>query len=273
LIVPFKTITKIKAMNKPQFLPAIILAITVLTSCEDIWEHNIEGNGNRISQVRTLPTFNRIEVNGEFEVQVDTGALSGVTVEADENLQDFIITHVSGDKLVIEARNGDHLMPAHQIEMTVTTPAISSLELNGSGYVYSYGMNADEFSMRLAGSGQLECFGALANAVNCELEGSGNISYNGSSENMSAQIEGSGEIRLVGSAINTDYKVIGSGRIRSSQLNTNVCISYISGSGIIDAQVDHALDVTIIGSGVVNYYGNPTITSYISGSGKIIRKE
>jgi len=60
--------------------------------------------------------------------------------------------------------------------------------------------------------------------------------------------------------------------MRASQLNTDVCVAYFSGSVIIDTDVNNTLDVTIIGSGVVNYFGNPVITSDISGSGKIVRQ-
>jgi hypothetical protein len=47
---------------------------------------------------------------------------------------------------------------------------------------------------------------------------------------------------------------------------------YISGSGLADTRVQDTLDVTIIGSGIVYYTGNPNIESYISGSGKIVER-
>jgi len=122
-----------------------------------MWNHCTEGNGHQSVETRTLPEFTRIEINGDFKVQVDTGSPSFVLVEADENLQDLIVTHVSGDKLVIESRNGDCLNPSHPIEISITTPSVNSIELNGSGYVYFYGLNAEDLVLRLSGSGQIEC--------------------------------------------------------------------------------------------------------------------
>jgi hypothetical protein len=259
-------------MNKLKFLPGIFLSCALITSCDEMWHHCIEGNGHASTESRTLPAFTRIQVNGDFKVQVSIDSASVAIVEADENLQDLIVTHVSGDKLVIETRNGDCLNSSHPIEISVVTPSVNIIDLNGSGNVYCYGLNAEELALSLSGSGQLQCTQIKANSATLDLEGSGNIDCEADVKNLSSKIEGSGEIRINGSALNSDFKVIGSGHQRASDLNTDVCTAYISGSGIIDTDVNNSLDVTIIGSGIVNYFGNPVITSYISGSGKIVKQ-
>jgi hypothetical protein len=259
-------------MNKLIFIPGIILAFALITSCDEIWHHCIEGNGKPSTETRTLPAFTRIQVNGDFKVQVSIDLASVATVEADENLQDLIVTHVSGDKLVIESRNGDCLNPSHPIEIAVVTPSVNNIELNGSGNVYCYGLSSEELILKLSGSGEINCTQIKSSSAMLDLEGSGKIDCAADVENLSSQIEGSGEIKIIGSALYSEFKVIGSGHQRASQLNTDVCIAYISGSGIIDTDVNNSLDVTIIGSGIVNYFGNPVITSYISGSGKIVKQ-
>jgi hypothetical protein len=75
-----------------------------------------------------------------------------------------------------------------------------------------------------------------------------------------------------GESISGDHKIIGSGSINAAQLNSDVAIVYISGSGVVDVDVNNALDVTIIGSGKVYYTGNPTVEDYISGSGEVIER-
>ncbi len=127
-------------------------------------------------------------------------------------------------------------------------------------------------TLRLSGSGQIECTQIEAISAVLDFEGSGNIDCAVDVEDLSSKIEGSGDINIDGSALNSELQVIGSGRQRAGQLNTDVCTAYISGSGIIDTDVNNSLDVTIIGSGTVNYFGNPVITSYISGSGKIVKQ-
>ncbi len=259
-------------MNKLIFIPGIILACAWITSCDEVWHHCVEGNGHPSTETRTLTAFTRIQVNGDFKVQVSIDTASVAIVTSDENLQDLIVTHVSGDKLVIESRNGDCLNPSHPIEIRVVTPLVNNIELNGSGNVYCYGLNAEEIILTLSGSGEINCAQINASSAILDLVGSGKIDCAADVENLSSQIEGSGEIEIIGSALNSEFKVIGSGHQRAGQLNTDVCIAYISGSGIIDTDVNNSLDVTIIGSGIVNYFGNPVITSNISGSGKIVKQ-
>ena len=259
-------------MNKLIFMPGIVVGFTLIASCEDMWNHCIEGNGRHSTETRTLPVFERIQINGDFKVRVDTGTGCLAVIEADENLQDRIVTNISGDKLVIESKNGDCLNPSDPIEITVTVPFVNSIELYGSGYVFCNDLKVENLTLRVSGSGQIECAQIEAVSAVLDIEGSGNIDCVVDVEDLSSKIEGSGDINIDGSAVNSELQIIGSGHQRAGQLNTDVCTAYISGSGIIDTHVNNTLDVTIIGSGTVNYSGNPVITSHISGSGKIVKQ-
>jgi hypothetical protein len=259
-------------MNKWKFIPGIILACALITSCEEMWNHCTEGNGHTSTDTRTLPAFSQIEVNGDFKVRVDTDAITVAIVKADDNLQDLIQTYVVGDKLVIESRHGDCLNSSHPIEISVTAPTVNNIELNGSGRVYCYGLNVDALILKLSGSGEMDLTQIKAGSATLDLEGSGNIDFSADVENILSRIEGSGDITINGTAISSEFRVIGSGHVRAGGINTDVCTAYISGSGVIDTDVNNSLDVTIIGSGVVNYFGNPVITSNISGSGKIVKQ-
>jgi hypothetical protein len=259
-------------MNTHKIIPGIIMACALTASCDEIWHHCIEGNGHTTTETRDLPAFTRIQVNGDFKVRVDTDTSSAAIVKADNNLQDLIRTYVAGDKLVIESRNGDCLNSSHPVEISVSAPIINYIELNGSGRVYCDGLNAENLVLRLSGSGEMDLSRVKAVSAELDLEGSGNIDCGADVENLSSQIEGSGEISINGSALNSEFRVIGSGHLRAGELNTDVCSAYISGSGKIDTDVNNTLDVTIMGSGIVNYTGDPEITSNISGSGKIVRQ-
>jgi len=271
-VIMNKTQKLMKTYRKAYFLPGILLTGILFSSCEDIWNRCVDGNGTRASETRDMEAFERIQVNGDFEVQIDTGRESSVVIEADENLLDLIVTHVSGGQLIIETRNNDCVRPSRPIEITVTTPSVNNIHLTGSGYVYCYGLKTDELAISLEGSGQVECYETEASSASVDLQGSGFIICSLYTENLAAQLEGSGEIKLTGESVNSDLKITGSGRIKADQVITDVCYAYISGSGRIDTRVNSVLDITIIGSGIVYYWGNPTVESYISGSGKAIHQ-
>jgi len=243
-----------------------------VTSCEDILNHCVDGNGNREIDLRMLESFEEIQINGDFEINIDTSQVTSARVEADNNLMDLVVTHVTGNRLIIESKNGHCLRPSQTIEINVTCPYVNVIHLNGSGFVDCFGLQTEELEIRVSGSGQVTCNDVECNTADYELEGSGSILSSLVTENITAEVEGSGEIRLSGLSLNSDLKIIGSGQINADKLTANVCVAYISGSGIIESYVNNALDVTIIGSGIVYYEGNPVVESYISGSGKVIRQ-
>jgi hypothetical protein len=253
-------------------LPGIFFSLIFFISCEDLWNHCVDGNGTRMFETRQLESFDQIQISGDFDVQIDTGRESSVVVETDENLLDLVVTHVSGNKLIIETRDDHCLNPSRPIEITINTPTASEIILEGSGYINCYGLRTEELTIELDGSGQIECYEVEATSVTIDLQGSGMISSSLTTGNLEAQLEGSGEIRLNGASVSSDLKITGSGHIRADQVDTDVCVAYISGSGQINTLVNNALDVTIIGSGLVYYKGNPTVDSYVSGSGKVIHQ-
>jgi hypothetical protein len=251
---------------------ALLLTCLLFTACDDIWDRNIDGNGNRDIETRSLESYSSVEISGDFEVQIDIGASSKAVIETDENLMQYIITHVSGNKLIIEIRDDVNLRPSRPIEVTVTTPAVDQIELNGSGYVYCYGIETEELSVRLSGSGQIELYNIVASSAEMELNGSGFIRGELYVENLTTKIEGSGEIKAEGTSVNTNHIIIGSGRINADEVIAEVSTVCITGSGITDTYASEALDVTIIGSGIVYYEGNADLDSNISGSGKVIKR-
>jgi hypothetical protein len=261
-----------KTFKHKLLLPVLMMTGFLYTSCEEMWDRCVDGNGDRRIENRTLQSFSRVEVNGDFEVQIDTGYGPSASIEADENLMDLIVTHVSGNKLIIETRNGACIKPSNPIEITIGTETLEEISLNGSGFVYCYGLNTEDLSLNLAGSGQIDCNNAVALSADIQLEGSGSIKCDVVSENLTTKLEGSGEIRLSGDCLSADHTIIGSGKIKAGQVTSNVCVVYISGSGITETHVNTSLDVTIIGSGIVYYTGNPTLSTFISGSGKVIER-
>jgi hypothetical protein len=250
----------------------LLFAALGLTSCEDIWNHCVDGNGHRSNVTRTMGSFNEVVVNGEFEVQIDTGRASSVFIDGDENLLDLVVTHVSGNQLFIETEDHTCLQPTHPIVVTVTTSELRGIHLNGSGKVNCSGLQTDELSLYLDGSGEVTCHETKAFAVFMVIQGSGYIQCSMATENLTANLEGSGEIGLNGVAINAEYNISGSGRIQGGEMITDTCSCNISGSGRIDTRVNNLLNVTITGSGMVYYFGNPVVESYISGSGKVIHQ-
>lgn len=125
----------IAALTKTAFLLATFL---LFTSCR----HNInfgegkKGSGNVIEQTRTITEdFKFIEVSTGVEVLVEQSDNRSVVVEADDNLQDIIITKVENGVLYIKSNDG--FDTEYTPTVTVKMPVISGLSTNSASSLKS----------------------------------------------------------------------------------------------------------------------------------------
>lgn len=63
----------------------------------------IEGDGNIVTQQRTLESFDKIRVSDHFTVVFTQDNIQSVIVSADANLIDLVLTRVDNDVLIIES--------------------------------------------------------------------------------------------------------------------------------------------------------------------------
>lgn len=233
--------------------PVIFLAVLIfilLNSCERPF--CIEGNNIFAVEERPTGYFTGIELDGYFDVYVNYDTVTSVTVEGDENLLKFITTYTKGNTLEIGTSSRRCLDSWHPIVITVNTPSLDHIILEGSG--------------------NIDCSYFNIPYLDVILDGSGYVYVDVDCDELNADIEGSGEIRLVGSCFTSYMKIDGSGRIRAFDFESEECYVDIYGSGDVYVFVWDILDVYIDGSGIVYYEGNPVIRQRIEGSGDVRRR-
>jgi hypothetical protein len=83
----------------------VLLTVLLLTSCKyDINLGGIDGSGNIITETRRITeSFDKIAVSQGIQVLVEQSDNKSVSVAADDNLQEHIITKVENGVLIIEA--------------------------------------------------------------------------------------------------------------------------------------------------------------------------
>jgi hypothetical protein len=174
-----------------------------------------------------------------------------VRVEGQRNILDILKTDVRDDRLRIRFDRG--ILDSHDaIRVYITLPTLTSMSVAGSGLVQGQGLwSVQDLSLNVYGSGDIELpqLGA---------------------RDLRTSISGSGDVRLGGDARRHRLEINGSGEVNAFELTQATADVRISGSGNTRLHVTQALEATIIGSGTVYYRGQPTVTSSISGSGRII---
>lgn len=230
------------------------MALCMVAGVSAQWGKKVKGNGNIVAMERSTGDYDAISVSGSFNVELVTGEEGEVTVNADENLQEWIITEVKNGTLQIKTRDGVNIQPSRWnggLNVTVPVEDIEAVALSGSGEIIGKTLiRAADFSASMSGSGD----------VRIEVE----------SNEVTASMSGSGDMNLKGSAGRFNVQISGSGGIMAYELEADEVDASISGSADIEIFVKETLKARVSGSGNITYRGNPgKIDSKSSGSGDI----
>lgn len=225
----------------------ILLGVFGLLSCNTY--NIIEGSGIVQTEYRRTPYFNRLELYFPAEVILRQGTAKDIEIVAESNIINLVISRVSGNTLILD--DNGRLRGINNIKIYIQVPDINAVYVSGSGKVISDNkIFSKNMSLRLSGSGLID----MALDVKNDLE---------------ADLSGSGLIFLEGDTYNGIYDVSGSGKIESFDMHADNSDVVINSSGRCETTALNNLDVSISGSGSVWFRGNPRISKYISGSGKI----
>lgn len=241
-------------MMMKAFISILALFIIGTNLNAQVFTKNIKGNGKLITENRNLSDYDKIDVAGSFEVKLVKGKEGAISINADENLMEYIETDVENGHLKIQPKKGYQLKSTKTIEITVSFEMIDAISLAGSGNVRSTDvLNAEDLNLNLAGSGE----------INLPV----------STKNLTSHIAGSGNIKLSGNSDVFRCDIAGSGNLEGDDLKATASHINIAGSGNVKIHAVSEIHANIVGSGDVIYTGNPAIEKSKSiGSGSIRKK-
>jgi hypothetical protein len=227
----------------------LMAGLMACTALQAQWK-KITGNGNTITQERSLSAFSEISVAGGMQVTITQAGNTSVKVQADDNLMEYIITEIKGNKLVVKYPNNVSIN-SKGVKILVSIPKLDGASISGSGNIIC--------ASEMPSSG----------SFNASISGSGNIDVKTTASKVSASISGSGNIQLGGKTKELEVAISGSGSFKGYELKTEDAQVKISGSGNVETTATAKLDAVISGSGDIYYKGNPGLSLKSAGSGKI----
>jgi hypothetical protein len=209
----------------------------------------VKGSGTVVSELRHLPEFREIRLEGMGKAEITQGSRSAIEVITDDNILPSIETEVQNGKLIISHESGRNLRPT-RLNYTIT---VTDLE-----------------GISVAGSGQVTCNQILVSEdFYAKISGSGDITLAVETARLESEISGSGSVYLSGFTDNYDARITGSGDVDAFDLQAIDSSVVITGSGNCRVSVSDRLQAKITGSGDVLYKGHPRISRSITGSGKV----
>jgi hypothetical protein len=186
------------------------------------------------------------------DLTIEQGTQESLTIEADVNIVSLLTSDVSNGTLELSVQSLSGFNTSLPIKYTLVVKDINALTLMGSGDITAAALTGDTVTITGMGSGDMKIAQLTANTLNVVIDGSGDI-------NVSA-----------GTTVNANVHVNGSGNFTAGNLQVGKATFSVLGSGDSETWVTNELNVNILGSGYVRYYGKPVIQQSKLGSGDII---
>lgn len=203
----------------------------------------------------TVTDFDRIQIDGPFEVALTTGRASSARATGSNAAIDRLAIDVQGRTLRVRAsRSAWGGYPGEgggPVKIELGTHALRSASLNGSAHLAVDKMQAMKLDVAVSGSGRITVAAAEADTLALGLLGSGRISIGGRAKNVRATIQGSGDLD-------------------AERLTAEDCNIQAETSGSIAIGIRRIAAVTSSGGGDVKIVGSPACTVKQLGSGQVL---
>ncbi|MGI9114007.1 MAG: head GIN domain-containing protein [Chthoniobacterales bacterium] len=192
----------------------------------------LHGNGNIVTESRSVQPFTSIETSGGFEVDWRSGPPSA-SLTADENLLSLIDLRVSNGTLT--ARTTRNVRPTHSIQLHLTSPSLTAASLSGASRFNAHRLSGARFSIETSGASKVELDGTvgeliagLTGASDLRAESlqtkSAELSLTGAADarvhvtdSLKTSITGAGSVRYSGNPPHVERHITGAGTIRKSE--------------------------------------------------------
>ncbi len=233
--------------NSISKLVAFLFITTIFSSCAVDMFNKVTGNRNVVSIDRkATDNFIGVKVSTGLDLYISQGSKNTITVEADENLHDIIITEVENGILKIYSEKS--IWKAKSRKVFVTVKTLEILKATSGSDVYGKGViNADEISISATSGADIK--------ISIDAKSVETSSSSGSDINISGVTVNHASSATSGSSIDA-YELV----------SKNVIAKATSGADI-NIYASEKIEAKANSGGDIDYKGNPKQINKKSSSG------
>jgi hypothetical protein len=238
-------------MKRSRVLAITIIILSISACSQGQFRKTVYGNNDVVSKERKTGPFTGIKVSTGIDVYLKQGNNEAITVEADENLHEYIITEVKQG--VLHVYTDANIRRAERKRVYVTMRDIESIQTTSAGDVIGetpVRSNRLELSASSAGDIKLEVY---AKEVKADISSSGDVTLSGEADILDANLSSAGDLN----AFNLE--------VREADVSA-------SSAGDADVNVSERITARASSAGDINYMGNPEYVDAHSSSAGGIRK-
>lgn len=201
---------------------AILITVLLLTlpSCIiDGWDQGISGNGKVVEETRDISGFTGVHVSSGIDVYLSQGSSFEVIVEADENLQEVILTEMSGNMLVVKTERVN-IRSAKAKKVHVTLPELKELKISSAGDCNGQTpFSCDDLRLSISSAGDLS-LEVEADRIDLDISSSGDARISGSANVFNVDLSSAGDLNafdLIAGKVDVSVSSAGDARVHATE--------------------------------------------------------
>jgi len=159
------------------------------------FNRKVYGSGNVVKEARTLENLTGVVLSEEGDLFIDVGEQEQLIIEAEDNLQEYLIAEVRNGILDIKKLPENVTLNATKpIRYYLTVKELKALTIKNSGDAEVTEVNTEIFSIRITGSGSVHVNTLNVRRFDMELTSSGNLTVgDGEADEQYIRLSSSGE--------------------------------------------------------------------------------
>jgi hypothetical protein len=227
----------------------LCLAATMTVSAQK--RKTVTAEGPIVTNERSVESFTGITVSTGIDVYLTQGNGFKLSLKAEENLHEYIITEVKDNILHVYTKM--NLKGSKSKKVYVTMEDVKSLKASSAGDIFGETViKADKLKLKASSAGDIKLIVQAKSIV--------------------ADCSSAGDIQLSGSADYLDGSTSSAGDLLAKDLKVTEAKVSASSSGDVVVNVSGKLYARASSSGDVRYYGNPEVDARSSSAGSVRRK-
>ena len=211
----------------------------------------VKGNGDLITQERDLDNFTGVKACCSFKVELSQSPDFSVRVEAESNLQEFIITELRGKTLQIRFSENANFKSTEDITVYVSLPLLRGIDASSSSKITGMTpFSGDDLDLEASSSAKI-LVEFSGDRVDIDASSSANIEVHGAAKRVSADASSASSID-------------------AGELVAEDGVADVSSAASIKVHATKSLRADASSAGSVHYSGNPgDVVSDTSSAGRV----
>jgi hypothetical protein len=239
-------------MQSLKFLTAVIAILSISACTNGQFRKTVYGNNKVVTKERNAENFTGVRVSSGINVYLKQGNNVTISVEADENLHEYILTEVRDG--ILHVYTEVNIRQAERKRVYVTMKEVNSVRTSSAGDVI--------------GETPIKC-----DKLELSASSAGNIKLEVNAKEIEADISSSGDITLTGEAEILNADLSSAGDLNAYDLKVSEADISVSSAGNAEINVSEKLTARASSAGDINYQGSPKyIDAHSSSAGGVHKR-